>query len=121
MWATFVGHGPKSGRCPIPRRNAGWRRFDELGILDGVGARAFVFLMRFFGMPMIIESTHQGPTKNWANRIALAHGEVGGDVGVLSTAFLKARWAEDCDMCTEGTKVEIINRLGFVERALAAS
>ena len=86
-----------------------------------LGKRAFVFLVRFFGMPIIIESTHQGPTKNWANRIALAHGEVGGDVGVLSTAFLKARWAEDCDMCTEGTKVEIINRLGFVERALAAS
>jgi len=67
----------------------------------------------FLGMPMIIESAQKGPAMNWANRIALAHGEAGGDVGAMSSAFLKARWAEDRNMSTEDAMVEIVNGLGF--------
>ena len=67
----------------------------------------------FLGMPMVIESAHKGPAMNWGNRIAVAHGYCGGDVGAISSAFLKARWAEDRNMSTEAAMIEIVNELGL--------
>ena len=62
---------------------------------------------------MVIESAHKGPAMNWANRIALAHGYCGGDVGAISSVFLKARWAEDRDMSTKAAMIAIVNELGL--------
>ena len=68
--------------------------------------------MRFFGNADDHRERSTGAGKELGKPDSPAHGEVGGDVGVLSTAFLKARWVEDCDMSTEGTMVEIINGIG---------
>ncbi|MDA0656875.1 MAG: 2-hydroxychromene-2-carboxylate isomerase [Proteobacteria bacterium] len=67
----------------------------------------------FLDMPMLIESRHKGPPMEWANRLAIAAGEAGGDMGALSAALLKARWAEDRDLSGAAGFIEIADGLGF--------
>jgi 2-hydroxychromene-2-carboxylate isomerase len=67
----------------------------------------------FLDMPMIIEGVHKASPMNWANRMAVALGQAGGDVGALSTALLKARWAEDRDLSTEQAMVQLADGLGL--------
>ncbi|MGY9107193.1 MAG: DsbA family protein [Alphaproteobacteria bacterium] len=53
------------------------------------------------------------PCESAANRMAVALGQAGGDVGALSTALLKARWAEDRDLSTEQAMVQLADGLGL--------
>jgi 2-hydroxychromene-2-carboxylate isomerase len=67
----------------------------------------------FLDMPMLIESQQTAPAMEWANRMAVAAGEAGEDMGALSAAFLKARWAEGRDLSGAAGFIEVADGLGM--------
>ena len=70
------------------------------------------------GLPMVIESAHEAPPMDWANRLAIAAGEAGADMGALSSGWLAARWAEDRDLLDPAAMIDVADGLGLDGSAL---
>ncbi|HAA93157.1 MAG TPA: 2-hydroxychromene-2-carboxylate isomerase [Rhodospirillaceae bacterium] len=74
----------------------------------------------YLGLPMVIESAHEPPPMDWANRLAIAAGEEGeaGDMGKLSAALFAARWVEDRDLSDPDGMIAVAGEAGFDGKAL---
>jgi 2-hydroxychromene-2-carboxylate isomerase len=76
----------------------------------------------YLNMPLVIQSAHAPVPMAGLNRLVIAAQQAGEDTGRLSSALLRARWAEDCDLADQNMLLSIAEALGMNgEKLLAAS
>ena len=64
------------------------------------------------GVPLNLHPKHFPVNESLAARMAIAHGQQGGDIAALSGAMMSAVWAEERDLADRATLLEIAREQG---------